>query len=212
MHESTLLYIEDDQKRRLHYRFTPALYASNFVPLIVILHGEDRDEALHFGYKMWNVLTPVSDKEGVLTWYGDKDEGYIKALLQSLIEQIADEYECEEDIYLYGNGLGGRAAIEQGILCRANAVFASSSGISLENTECGQEELTGLLEKGKHHPIFYLCDDGKGQDSKEFVQTCKVQGIRVHTDFCPEVSEEKGHRLKKVLDMYEHVPPAYTPQ
>ena len=45
MRNEELLYIEDDNKRKLFYRFTPAAIASNFVPLVVILHEEGRAEA-----------------------------------------------------------------------------------------------------------------------------------------------------------------------
>ena len=63
-----LHYIEDTQKRKLFYRFTPAAFASNFVPLIVVLHGIDKAEALNFEYKMWNVLTPIDN-------FGQGDRG-----------------------------------------------------------------------------------------------------------------------------------------
>ncbi len=60
-YDEDLLYIEDANKRKLFYRFTPAAIVSNFVPLLVVLDGERRAEATNFEYKMWNVLTPLDN-------------------------------------------------------------------------------------------------------------------------------------------------------
>ena len=82
MDNDNLLYIEDSNKRKLFYRFTPAALVSNFIPLVVVLD----DQAINFEYKMWNVLTPLYT--------------YEKDLLLELIKQIVEEYECEDYIYL----------------------------------------------------------------------------------------------------------------
>jgi hypothetical protein len=50
MPEKELLYIEDVDKRRLYYHFTPAALVSNFVPLVVILHDKEGAGAHHFTY------------------------------------------------------------------------------------------------------------------------------------------------------------------
>ena len=85
------MYIEDANKQKLLYYFTPAAVMSNFVPLAVVLTNENA-KALNFEYKMWNILTPV---------YNFQDQNLpAKALLRKLIKQIAQEYECEEHIYL----------------------------------------------------------------------------------------------------------------
>lgn len=86
------LYIKDAQNRKLFYYFTPAAVVSNFVPLGVVLYGKDNAQTLNFEYKMWNILTPLSDFEQKDPWARD--------LLQELIKQIAQEYECEDHIYL----------------------------------------------------------------------------------------------------------------
>ena len=111
----------EQNKRKLFYRFTPAAIASQFVPLIVVLH--DEAESPHFEYKMWNVLTPIDTfglENGGSCWLGEKEDFFVKDLLQELIKQISQEYECEEHIYLYGNAMGGYGAILHGVLCKAN--------------------------------------------------------------------------------------------
>jgi len=195
MNNEDLLYIEDDQQRKLFYRFTPAKLVSNFVPLVVILDTEET----HYEYKMWNVLTPLDT-------FGDEN----RDLLQKLIKQIADEYECEDHIYLYGNSIGGYEAILNGILCKANAVFSHIPNIRLANNN-----LNNLLNSNDSFPIFYLCDNKDASPNNEvnslvdqityFVDTCKKHDIEVHTDFCPDSKDNETHTLKKVLNMFERV-------
>ncbi|HIP53935.1 MAG TPA: hypothetical protein EYH11_00485 [Sulfurimonas autotrophica] len=90
MKKNELLYIEDANKQKLFYYFTPAAFMSNFVPLAVVFTNDDA-QALNFEYKMWNILTPVYD-------FNNQDANS-KLLLQNLIKQIAQEHECEEHIY-----------------------------------------------------------------------------------------------------------------
>ncbi|QSZ41752.1 hypothetical protein GJV85_06395 [Sulfurimonas aquatica] len=204
-----LLYIEDDKGRRLHYHFTPAAFASNFVPLIVVLHNEDREDMLHFEYKMWNVLTPIdtySDNEKHTCWLGENDDHFIKELLQELIEQKADELECEDDIYMYGSSMGGYGAILHALLSKANAVFAHAPLIKLSNTDTKEHNLNNFLNATDSFPIFYLCDeDSKNNEIVSFANECKKRNIKAHLDFCPESGDDKEHKLKKVLNMFEHV-------
>ncbi|WP_297440603.1 hypothetical protein [Sulfurimonas sp.] len=124
-HEEKLLYIENASNQKLFYHFTPASIVSNFVPLIVILHNDDISEIVNFEYKMWNILTPLRNLD-------DKENSFFEEdLLQKLITDIAQEYECEDHIYLYGSSIGGYEAILQGIKCQANAVtidFCPESG------------------------------------------------------------------------------------
>lgn len=208
-----LLYIEDAHKRKLFYRFTPAAVVSNFVPLVVILHGENQADALHFEYKMWNVLTPL-DTFGVENrgscWLGEDRDFFVKDLLQKLIQQISEEYECEDDIYLYGSSIGGYGAILHGILCKANAVYAHSPRIRLINTNQSdtlkENDLTHFLNRKDDFPIFYLCDNANSNVEDEtvyFVDACKKHDIEVRLDFCQTVGESPNHLLKKVLDMFE---------
>ena len=178
-----LLYIEDANKRKLFYRFTPAAIASNFVPLVVVLHGEENEEAMNFEYKMWNVLTPIDSFE------------CNKELLQELIRQIAEDYECEDHIYLYGSSMRGYEAIAHGIYCKANAVFATVSRAS---------DLSNLLNPNDSFPIFYL--SGSPTDETEnFVEACTRNSIKFHLDFCPDSQEDEIKTLKEVLDMFEHM-------
>lgn len=71
------------QRKELLYRFTPPSFISNFAPLIVLFSDSDK---LHFEYKMWSVLTVV----------GEFDIN----LLCKLISEVAENYECEEHIYV----------------------------------------------------------------------------------------------------------------
>lgn len=204
-----LLYIEDDKGRKLHYRFTPAAFASNFVPLVVVLHDEDRAEALHLEYKMWNVLTPIDtylDDEKHTCWLGENNDHFIKELLQDLIEQIADEIECEDDIYMFGSSMGGYGAILHGILCKANAVFAHRPHIRLPNIDAKEQDLNKFLNATGSFPIFYLCDDNSTEsDMVSFANKCEKYDIKTQLDFCPESGDDKNHKLKQVLNMFEHV-------
>jgi len=210
MHDEDLLYIEDDNGRKLYYRFTPAAFISNFAPLLVLLHNEEKPEANHFEYKMWNVLTPIDNfayDNSASCWLGEKGDFFVKDLLQELIKQIADKYECEDHIYLYGNSMGGYGAILHGILCKANAVYAHAPHIRLENTDdTGSKEydLSHCLNPKDHFPIFYLCDN-RESETAYFVDACKKHNIEVHLDFCPKSGDDENHTLKKVLDMFSRV-------
>lgn len=194
MDTKDLLYIEDAHNRKLFYRFTPAAVVSNFIPLVVILDGEDKAEPTHIEYKMWNVLTPL------FIFGYDKKE-----LLQKLIKQISQEYECEDHIYLYGSYLGGYEAILHGILCKANAVYAHTPRIRLLDTNSPESDLTNFLNPIDSFPIFYLCDNENNpeDDTAYFTDTCEKNGITVQLDFCPNQGEDKNRVLKKVLDMFE---------
>lgn len=226
MRNEELLYIEDDNKRKLFYRFTPAAITSNFVPLVVILHEEGRAEARNFEHKMWNVLTPLDNfgyENRGSCWLGEKGDFFVKDLLQKLIHEIAEEYECEDHIYLYGSSIGGYGAILHGILCKANAVYARAPHIRLEKINATDTEmkrfydaiftktiskennLINFLNSTDTFPIFYLCDDGTSDETAYFVDGCKKHDIKVHLDFCPKLENDGTQVLKEVLDFFECV-------
>ena len=216
MPNDELLYIEDANKRRLFYRFTPAAFVSNFVPLIVILHDEEGADIPHFEYKMWNVLTPLdnfADENRGACWLGEKGDFYVKDLLQELIRQIAEEYECEEHIYLYGNGAGGYGAILHGILCKANAVYAHTPQIRLRDIDTKENDLSNFLNPTDSFPIFYLCGNADSDESTledeigYFVEACKKHAIKIDMDHCPKSGDDEEQIIKKVLDMLERVTP-----
>ncbi len=212
-----LYYIEDNNNRKLYYRFTPAAIASNFIPLIVILDDADKAEERNFEYKMWNVLTPIDkygSEQGGTAWLGEKENFYVKDLLQELISQIADEHECEEHIYLYGSGMGGYGAILHGMLCKANAIYAHLPQIRLEETSPSDREeydLTNFLNTEDSYPIFYLCDDidpdksNVANDTTYFMEACKKHDIRVHLNFCENSQGDENTRIKNVLDTFERM-------
>ncbi len=196
MGHETLLTIEDENHQKLFYRFTPAALLSNFVPLIVILD----EKATHFEYKMWNVLTPVDP-------FGEEN----KDLLQELIGKIAEEYECEDHIYLYGSGKGGYGAILHGMLCGANAVYADAPRIRVQQTSdsstpAKENDLTHFLNATDTFPIFYLCENENTQEDETvyFADACKQYGIKVHLDFCPK-SEDETQVIKEVLGFFERM-------
>ena len=232
MDTKDLLYIEDDNKRKLFYRFTPAAIASNFVPLVVILHEEGSAEVTHFEHKMWNVLTPLDNfgyENRGSCWLGEKGDFFVKDLLQKLIHEIAEEYECEDHIYLYGSSMGGYGAILHGILCKANAVYAQSPLIRLQkinHTDTAQKnfynsifdestskenDLTNFLNPTDPFPIFYLCDDGTANENgledetAYFVDACKKNDIKVDLDHCAKSGNDGDQTVKEVLNFFERM-------
>ncbi|TNF44648.1 MAG: hypothetical protein EP216_01655 [Epsilonproteobacteria bacterium] len=216
MSNENLLYIEDENNRKLFYRFTPAAIVSNFVPLVVILDEKEKAEATHFEYKMWNILTPLDNYgyEGLSScWLGEKGDFFVKDLLQKLIHDIAEEYECEDHIYLYGSSMGGYGAILHGILCKANAVYAHNPHIRLNETNVPNKEndLTHFLNSTDTFPVFYLCDDDNmnepdlKDDTAYFVDACKKYNIKVHPDYCSKIEDDETQVLKEVLDFFARI-------
>lgn len=218
-----LLYIEDDDNRKLYYRFTPAALVSNFVPLIIILDEEEGINAAHFEYKMWNILTPI-DKHGFENkgsyWLGENGDFFVRDLLQKLIKNISEEYECEDHIYLYGSSMGGYGAILHGMLCNANAVYAHNPHISvrekhLTDTVTKENDLYNFLNPTDDFPIFFLCEEADSlADTREphieneitsFVNVCKKYDITYRLDPCPKSGNSKEQEIKEVLDMLERV-------
>jgi len=214
MTNDDVLYIEDENSRKLYYNFTPAPFLSNFAPLLIILHDDEVVSPKHFEYKMWNVLTPIDNFEHEnkgSRWLGEEGDFYVKDLLQNLIKQYADKLECEDHIYLYGNAMGGYGAILHGILCKANAVYAGAPYLLIQDkydTVSKEYDLSHFLNLIDSFPIFYLCKQDNEvndleKDTVHFVETCKKYDIKVHLDFCPEPGEGENNNLKKVLDMFE---------
>lgn len=209
MLKEDLLYIEDGNGHQLAYQFTPASMASNFVPLVVVLGDKEGAEAKEFEYKMWNILRPVVEfgyeYRGSFS-SGEKGDSFVKDLLQTLIRQISEEHDCEEHIYLYGSGRGGYAAILQGVLCKANAVYAHTSGMRLSDNDT---DLSSVLNAADTFPVFYLCDDAGPADDKaeRFTEAFKKHDIAFHLALCPEPGADEEQTLKKVLDMFERVSP-----
>lgn len=213
MPNDDLSYIEDDNKRRLYYRFTPAAFISNFIPLIVILDDKNADDPIHFEHKMWNVLTPLyhSDSQNrESNWIGeDKD------LLQRLIQEIAEANECEDHIYLYGSGISGYDAILHGILCKANAVYAHTPHIKLQMPDFGlkskENDLTHLLNSTDRFPIFYLgTDEAADTDQLEdetayFIAACNKHHIKAELKVSSKAEEDETNVIKEVLSFLERV-------
>ncbi len=216
MDNTELLYIEDAEKRKLFYRFTPAALISNFVPLVVVLDGDE--EAPHFEYKMWNVLTPIGKsglQDGDSCWLGEQGDVFVKDLLQVLIKQIAEEYECEDHIYLYGSGKGGYGAIFHGILCKANAVYAHAPKISAVTTDAIEQGLSDVLNARDTFPIVYLSQNQDAEKSSKenrpedatayFADAFKRHGLKVNLDVCMKTQDNEVQALKEVLDFFERV-------
>lgn len=208
-----LSYIEDENKRKLYYRFTPAALLSNFIPLIVILDDKSEDEPIHFEHKMWNVLTPIYDsgsQNGESYWLGGE-----KDLLQRLILEIAEAYECEDHIYLYGSGISGYGAILHGILCKANAVYPHTPHIKLQESNMTQRlkesDLTHFLNPTDRFPIFYLgTDEAVDTDPLEgetayFIAACDKHHIKADLKVSSKVEEDETKVIKEVLSFLERV-------
>ncbi len=234
MGNQDLFYIEDENERKLFYRFTPAAIASNFVPLVVILDAEDKFKAINFEHKMWNILTPLDHfgyKNRGSCWLGEKGDFYVKDLLQKLIHEIAEAYECEDHIYLYGSAMGGYGAILHGMLCKANAVYAHAPHIRLQErndadkevkqfynaifskTISKEHDLTHFLNSTDPFPIFYLYVSNKGttdenfleEETAYFVDACKKHDIKVHLDFGLKLEDNGIKDIQEVLDFFERV-------
>lgn len=226
MPEKNLLYIKDANGRKLFYHFTPAAFISNFVPLVVILHDQGESKVTHFEHKMWNVLTPVDtfgfENKGSC-WLGEEGDFFVKDLLQQLIYQIIQEYECEDHIYICGNGMGGYGAILHGTLCKANAIYTDNPYIKLQETcttdnsmkqfydsiftktVSKESDLNNFLNPRDDFPIFYICHDGINSDTTNFIDTCKKHDIKVYPNFCSESEYDEGKRLKEVLNFFERI-------
>ena len=177
-----LLYI-DDGKRKLFYRFTPSKTNPMGAPLFIILHGHGARAATRFQKEDWNVLAPIDHfgYEGKGCWWlGEDGDFFVKDLLQKLIKEISQKYQCEDNIYFYGSSMGGYGAILHGILSQARAVYANVPQIRLLDTIYSnrmmkryfstiysdnitiENDLVNFLdyrEKKDMLPVFYLCEN-----------------------------------------------------
>lgn len=192
MYETLETYIESSNKDRLYYRFIPASFISNFVPLLVILQDKDEEPIEYFEYKMWNILIPQKTSSN--------EDFSNREFLQELIQRFSQEYECEEHIYFYGNGTGGYEAILHGVLSNANAVFANTVPGSVA------PDFIHLLKEKDSFPIFYLCNNIHDKE-EGFIDKCKEYNIQVNIDFCSELEHPENtiKTLKKLLIMLERM-------
>lgn len=193
MSNEDVLSIEDTNNNSLQYRFTPAALISNFVPLIVILG----DASLHFEYKMWNVLTIVDSVT-------EASEG----VLQKLIKDLAEEYECEEHIYLFGVEEGAYNTLLHGVLSQANAVYTLMPRVNDGSFTSKERTLCRRLNSVDSFPIFYLSyrDDEvtKDDESSEFLTTCKTHKIACELKRHSNIYDVEM-MFKKALDMLERM-------
>lgn len=169
-----------NETKELLYHFTPAALLSNFTPLVVILDEDDPIEPLNFEYKMWNILTPIN--------YSDKEESLVK-----LIEQLSDEYECDEHIYLYATPSAKIDIMKISYLCKANALYINTP-------------LT--LSKNSSYPIVYLDDGvkiGRDRDATtlNFISLCKEMGITLRLEHSEERAESQKSKIIKALTLLE---------
>ncbi len=225
-----LHYKEDDQGRRLYYRFTPAALISNFVPLVVLLHDKGESHPLHFEHKMWNVLTPLdtfgSQNKGSC-WLGEEGDFFLIKLMQELVDSLALEHDCEDHIYFYGKGMGGYGAILHAVLNQANAVYAHQPYINLREeqkqfydvlfsrSESIEYDLVNLLHTSKQLPIFFLSDPSLQQSDSNcvthhealqaFIRYCEDKGLKYRIDESFKESNDEEASLKEVLTMLEKI-------
>jgi hypothetical protein len=203
MNDNAILFIEDERKRKLHYRFSPSAFISNFNPLLVILDDIGGIDAIHFEYKMWNVLTPLdcyTDKDINIDYMGHKGD-----MLQELIDHIAKKYECEDHIYLIGSGWGAYGVILHGLMCKANAIYAPIPQIKEPHMQTFRSIFKEKLSD-KRSPIMYLCPSGTEDDTVNyFFRLCTEHGIKADLNFCPEAIGYKEETLKEVLHFFERM-------
>ncbi|WP_432772988.1 alpha/beta hydrolase family protein [Francisella salimarina] len=182
-------YIKDTKGNILRYKLnlcdTP--YGA---PLFIVLHGH-RSTMTNFRYNGWNVLSPLDNygyKSEGSWWLGEFGNFFLKDLLQSLIEEISTEYQCKNNIYIYGSSMGGYGAILHGILCGARAIYANVPQIRFNNTkyfshhyeikraifgdDCWVKEsdLTNFIyDKGQtNYPLIFICDNVMQDDYRMF--------------------------------------------
>lgn len=184
MSNKKLLCIEDENNHKLFYYFTPASLLSNFTPLIIVLDSQERN----FDYKMWNMLTPIGDFTHQNSWTSN--------LLQRLVEEISQEYECENDIYLYGS----YNALLYAILFRTNAVYADISSMPTNPSIC--DDINNALKMADSHLTLYLyCN----QDDQSFPTIFQQDATKATINFLPKLNEH-GYTIENILNIFERMP------
>lgn len=199
-------YIQDEHGNRLYYYFSPAELLSNFSPLLIILDANSKENAPHFAYKMWNVVTPLyldSETQHQCSWTHDKE-----TLLQELVMHLAQEYECEDHIYIYAKSSDTYGAISNGFAVAANAVYILEPYL-LNTCYTSIKPLLMPFSDGVR-PIFYLCKSDevlhKGEDKNIincFIETAKEKNIMIREEFCSELIQETDSHIKSVLKYLE---------
>mgnify|MGYP003972260137 CR=1 FL=1 len=181
--ETPLSYIENKFKKKLYYHFTPAPFISNFSPLLIVFQDKEGSVPQDFEYKMWNVLIPkgpcIEDR----------------MLLQELIEDLEEEYDCAGHIYCYGGDGMGYSAVLHGILADANAVFIDTLDMKLETSP--EDILYTEAQKSQRFPLLYLHHEKQLKQNDMFL---KFFNIKVTIDRNDDLDCKMPNRLEKVLD------------
>lgn len=180
-------FIEDHNKSKLYYHFSPATLLSNFIPLIVILDDKKEDEAIHFEFEMWNVLTIINTPTPYerVNWYNLESED---TLIKDLIETIAEEFECEEHIYFYINSIHTAKAMDQSIQAEANAIF-------LHVKEAMSQD--DRLNSSKNLPILYTDEREELLQHARIIAHYHERGMPVLTHKVQADSEQV--KIQKIL-------------
>lgn len=177
------------QDLTLNFRFTPASFISNFVPLIIIF---SKEVSLHFEHKMWNVLTIAKN---VTFSQLEADQNIV-----NLVLDIVDEYECEEHIYIYGDNVCSDKALYYATVLRANSVYTKVKGLT--------NAVNISVDVTHPTPIFYL--DKSKLDMPSTLLTkledkCKTNNIPIRYDLITNEKEHETDSIKTVLDFFEKV-------
>ncbi|MEY8715380.1 hypothetical protein AB9G26_08880 [Francisella philomiragia] len=224
----------DEKGRVLSYKLSLAKYP-NKAPLLIILHGHGINNLSSFEKSNWNVLVPLDnygyDSAGSW-WLGENGDFFVKNLLQKLIRQVSQKYNCEDNIFFYGSSMGGYGAILHGILSNAKAVYANVPQITFDSTKFfskfkylsdaifGEDYtvkencLLNYLDNKKQMPLFLLCenllDDDRPQfnmylrqHALRFLECCYDKKIKAHFEIMPFSNHNKIYGINEVITKFK---------
>lgn len=168
------------------YKFTPAFFISNFVPLVIILDDGCNDEPIHFEYKMWNVLTLVVNSY---------DENTFLAHINT-IKEIVQEYECENHVYIYANATKAYEALKYTFVCQAGTVYLDKVDKDLNFTQ----DIGSIIENTKSFPKVYLSVDDSSSSEYMMFDNLKKYSSDIYLDTLDKDLESED-RIQNILDM-----------
>ena len=207
-----LEFISDKYGNKLKYRLNLSKEPKG-LPLFVVLHGHG-SVATRFQHEGWNVLAPHDNfgHEGKGVWWlGEDNNFFLRDLLQQLIKEVSDKYECKNNIYFYGSSMGGYGAIYHGILSNARAIYANVPQIVLHGSTYFNHYLKNHLKKvispkkklpiennlikfleshqDKELPIFFLCENMMDAGVKAYDNYVQEQAL-AFSNKCIELNKK----------------------
>ncbi|AEI35701.1 alpha/beta hydrolase family protein [Francisella salina] len=228
--ENVNSYIEDEQGRRMSYKFTPAKDPQNS-PLLVILHGHTFNaRPSKFRDENWNVLCPI-DNFGVDNagswWLGENGDYFVKDLLHGLIKDIQKQIGTVKGLYFWGSSMGGYGAILHGCILGATAVYANIPQIKLlgstydkkqmnkffapifgYDTESVYNDVTNFI-KDKDNPLFFLVQSRFDypnyleEQGLYFLEKCREKKVNISFEIVPESGHKTFYTIAEAVEKIE---------